>query len=507
MSEAAAPRRKTAAPALPSLLSDERLARRAAAGDERAFATIYRRYHQRLYRYCLALLGSREEAEDALQNTMVKALRALPGEERRIDLKPWLYRVAHNESVDLLRRRRGEERLDPEMRAGGEEPGEQAATRERLRWLIADLGQLPERQRGALLMRELSGLDFAEIGAALGTSAATARQTLYEARLSLRQMDEGREMSCEAVTKALSEGDGRITRRRDIRAHLRHCHGCRRFREEIAGRQRDLGALAPLPAVAAAGILQGLLGGIGGGGGGAVAAAGAGAGLGGSAALKATATVAVVAALGTAGADRGGLIDAGLPGGGEDGAPSRVQGAAGTGPAEAGTEAAQPSGEAARDEGGRRPALTEGRAAKSSPAATALGERDEKPGAQPAASGPGAGPAPPAGDGPDRDETLPAASSHGQQTAAAHKAPGNGSPGKGSKGRGGSQPGQAGQPEHPTKPAHAAQPPKPEHPQPPSQAGGPATPAPAGADPQPPAASPEGSGAKGEARAAESAAP
>ncbi len=89
-------------------------------------------------------------------------------------------------------------------------------------------------------MRELAGLDFEEIGAALGTSAAVARQTLYEARLSLRQMEEGREMSCDAVTRALSDGDGRVTRRRDVRAHLRDCAGCRAFRDEIKSREQRL---------------------------------------------------------------------------------------------------------------------------------------------------------------------------------------------------------------------------------------------------------------------------
>ena len=110
-------------------------------------------------------------------------------------------------------------------------------------------------------MRELAGLDFDGIGAALDTSPAVARQTLYEARLSLRQMDEGRGMDCAKVTQALSDGDGRVTRRRDIRAHLRDCPSCRRFGEEIEGRERDFAALAPLPAAVAGGLLQGLLGG------------------------------------------------------------------------------------------------------------------------------------------------------------------------------------------------------------------------------------------------------
>src|SRR5829696_2653343 len=320
MSEATAPSGIAPSGGLLGMLSDERLARQAVAGDERAFAAIFSRYHQSLYRFCLAIVGNPADAQDALQNTMVKVLRALPGEERRIELKPWLYRIARNESVDLLRRRRETRELDPELPTGAPGLAEEAGTRERLRRLFADLEQLPERQRETLVMRELAGLDFEQIGAALGTTAAVARQTVYEARLSLRQMDEGREMDCATVTRALSDGDGRVTRRRDLRAHLRACAECRRFREEIEGRSKDLAALSPLPAVAAAGLLQGILGSAGAGtcgGGGLAAALGGGAAksLGATAALKGAATVAVVAAVGVTAADRGGVVDTPLPGG------------------------------------------------------------------------------------------------------------------------------------------------------------------------------------------------
>ena len=246
MSEATASSGIAPGPGLLGILSDDRLARRAVNGDERAFAAIFRRYHQSLYRFCLAIVGDPQDAQDALQNTMVKVLRALPGEERRIELKPWLYRIAHNESIDLLRRRRETRELDAELPSRGPGLAEEAAARERLRRLFADLEELPERQRETLVMRELAGLDFAEIGAALGTTAAVARQTVYEARLSLRQMDEGREMSCEAVSRALSDGDGRVIRRRDVRAHLRTCACCRRFQRgnqgTAEGLRRDLAA-------------------------------------------------------------------------------------------------------------------------------------------------------------------------------------------------------------------------------------------------------------------------
>jgi RNA polymerase sigma factor (sigma-70 family) len=304
------------------MLSDERLTRRAVGGDERAFAMIFRRYHQSLYRFCLAIVGNPEDAQDALQNTMIKVMRALPGEERRIDLKPWLYRIAHNEAIDLLRRHRETLELGIEQVAPGYGLAEDVATRERLRRLLVDLQELPERQREVLVMRELSGLDFDEIGAALETSGAVVRQTLYEARKSLHQMEEGREMGCDAVSKALSDGDGRVTRRRDVRAHLRSCASCRAFRDQADRRQRDLAALSPLPGVAAAGILHGLLGGgsQAASGGGLAAALGGGAAktIGASALAKGVATVAVVAAVGVTAADRRGVIHLGPPG--EDGA-------------------------------------------------------------------------------------------------------------------------------------------------------------------------------------------
>src|SRR6185369_6542428 len=174
-------------PAFSRLLSDERLTRRAVGGDGRAFAAIFNRYHQSLFRFCLAIVGNPDDASEALQNTMIKVLRALPGEERKIELKPWLYRIAHNESIDLLRRRRETRELDVEQIAPGYGLAEDVATRERLRRLLTDLEALPERQREVLVMRELAGLGFEEIGSALETSGAVARQTLYEARQSLRQ--------------------------------------------------------------------------------------------------------------------------------------------------------------------------------------------------------------------------------------------------------------------------------------------------------------------------------
>jgi len=217
--------------------SDERLAQRATRGDGQALGAIFERYQQELYRFCLGLLGEPQDAQDALQNTMVKALRALPGEQREIALRPWLYRVAHNEAIDLRRTRRETQALDGHLLDAHSSVAERAEQRERLEWLFRDLSDLPERQRAVLVMRELSGLDFVDIGAALGTSGAVVRQTLYEARRNLEQMDSGRGMRCEVVAQVLSDADGRISGRREIRAHLRDCPRCRRFQDRIEARK------------------------------------------------------------------------------------------------------------------------------------------------------------------------------------------------------------------------------------------------------------------------------
>jgi RNA polymerase sigma factor (sigma-70 family) len=429
------------------LLSDERLTRRAVGGDERAFAAIFRRYHQPLYRFCLAIVGNPEDAQDALQNTMAKVLRALPGEERKIDLKPWLYRIAHNESIDLLRRRRETRELDVEQIAPGYGLAEDAATRERLRGLIADLKELPERQREVLVMRELGGLEFEEIGEALSTSGAVARQTLYEARQSLRQMEEGREMSCATVTKALSDGDGRVTRRRDVRAHLRACADCRAFGNEIQSRQRDFAALAPLPAVAAAGMLQGLLGGSHGAAGGGLAATlggGAAKTIGASAAAKGVATVAVVAAIGVTAADQTGVIHLGLPG--EQGSQPAKQAAPSPGAAggarnaagmrdgsAAGAGSSGKAGAAANSQAGAGTAAGEGAVHHQGSAGHA-----GKPHASANESLPGYGPGVEHPSGQGHEKQYPSAAGQGQETAADQKPPSR-EPKGGSEDTGGEQ--------------------------------------------------------------------
>lgn len=265
------------------------------AGDPEAFAAAYERHHQELSRYCRSILRNEEDAQDALQNTMVKAFAALQTETREIALRPWLFRIAHNESISVLRRRQDTTELDDRVGGSDDTLQRTVETRERLRHLSDDLQDLPERQRSALVMRELSGLGHEEIAVALGSSARAVKQTIYEARCSLGDCAEGRSMDCDAVRRTLSDDDGRIVRSRQIRAHLRSCRSCRAFGAALRQRPKDLAALSPaLPLIGAGGLLAAVQGATVGGtaGGGAAGTAGLSAALGTGSAVGGTAVAA-----------------------------------------------------------------------------------------------------------------------------------------------------------------------------------------------------------------------
>ncbi|MBV9717389.1 MAG: sigma-70 family RNA polymerase sigma factor [Solirubrobacterales bacterium] len=308
-----------------SSVGDEGLARLAGRGSERAFAALYKRYHQPLYRYCHSLLRHDSDTQDALQSTFISALSALRAGRRDAPLRPWLFRIAHNESVSILRRRRRrpEDELPETLAAPASPIDELAEDHARLERLLADLRELPARQRAALLMRELSGLSHEDIALALGTSVGTAKQTIFEARRSLADFEKGRAMSCREICRLISDGDRRALRARKVRAHLRSCPACSAFATAIPARTAELRALAPaLPSGLAGAVLARTLqaGGAGGaagtgaaGGGAAGGAAGTGA-AGGGAAGGGAAGSGGVAASGGAAAGGPGTLAAGTVG-------------------------------------------------------------------------------------------------------------------------------------------------------------------------------------------------
>ncbi|MEA2193926.1 MAG: hypothetical protein QOG42_360, partial [Solirubrobacteraceae bacterium] len=293
-----------------SRMGDEALASRAAAGNNDAFSALYERYYEPLLSYCRSILLNAEDANDATQSALENALRALPRREPGRPLKPWLYRIAHNESINIVRRRQpvtaGIETDDLLTVPGPEVDAEQ---RTRLAQLVDDLRMLPERQRGALVMRELSGLSYDEIGVALNVSNEAARRAVFDARTALHDAVDGRATECTSVRRCLSDGDRRHLRARGVRAHLRHCDDCATFERAMGVRQADLHVLGPwLGGAGALGLIGLGAGGAGssilvasGAGGGAAAVGGGG--LGWAAlptAVKGLAVAAVVATTGTA---------------------------------------------------------------------------------------------------------------------------------------------------------------------------------------------------------------
>src|SRR5215207_10730193 len=104
----------TTVPATLRLRREGVLRSRAARGDATAFAAVYERHHQALYRYCRSILRHQEDAQDALQNTFTRAFAALQDEQRDFELRPWLFRIAHNEAISILRRRRTTSELGEE---------------------------------------------------------------------------------------------------------------------------------------------------------------------------------------------------------------------------------------------------------------------------------------------------------------------------------------------------------------------------------------------------------
>jgi RNA polymerase sigma factor (sigma-70 family) len=238
-------------------LADERLARSVAAGDERAFATIYERYHQELYRYCYWIVRNCDDAYDVLQSTLLRSLSALQRRQRDAPLRPWLFRIAHNEAISLIRRRDTASTPVDVSDRSAPSAEESATERAHLALLVSDLRELPERQRSALLLRELSGLSHREIAVALEISMHTVKHAIADGRRSLAEQQEGRTMGCQSVRQSIAYHDKRVLRSMRVRAHLRDCPACAAIAQSTCSRETHLRLLVPpLAPLAAAGLLE-----------------------------------------------------------------------------------------------------------------------------------------------------------------------------------------------------------------------------------------------------------
>jgi RNA polymerase sigma factor (sigma-70 family) len=168
-----------------STQSDERLVDLVRAGSDPAFETIVERYGRALMRYVSRLLPP-ERAEDVVQQAFVKAYQAMHRDGAELNLRPWLYRIAHNTALNALRDR-GLRHHELDERMDGVERPDQALERTQgLRDVLVAVQALPERQRDAILLRELGGRSYEEIALALGVTDGAVRQLLNRARNSLR---------------------------------------------------------------------------------------------------------------------------------------------------------------------------------------------------------------------------------------------------------------------------------------------------------------------------------
>jgi RNA polymerase sigma-70 factor (TIGR02960 family) len=193
-------------------MTERRLMSRARAGDETAFRELIDPYRRELQLHCYRMLGSLQDAEDLLQETLLAAWRGLDRFEERASLRAWLYRIATNRCLNALRdrKRRPQEMssmveppeptrmaeptwLEPypdDLLAGVADTAAGPEARYEIREsvglaFVAALQHLPPRQRGALVLRDALGFDTAEAAAALGSSEASVKGALQRARATL----------------------------------------------------------------------------------------------------------------------------------------------------------------------------------------------------------------------------------------------------------------------------------------------------------------------------------
>ena len=270
------------------LRSDDQLLALFRAGADEAFNVLHDRYRQRLFAYVRQMLAtqSRQDAEDVLQDVFVRAFGALRADERPVNVRAWLYRVAHNRCIDHLRRPIPAPADVFEMsRTPLHDPLEDAQRREDLRRLVTDVGRLPEQQRSALLMREIDGMSYADLATALDVTVPAVKSLLVRARLGLVEAAEARSTDCSVIRDDLVAAyDRGVKASGRARRHMKECAGCREYRTALRGVRSSFAALTPGAGAAA---LAAKLFGLGGGG----AAAGGAAASGGGAAATGAAAV------------------------------------------------------------------------------------------------------------------------------------------------------------------------------------------------------------------------
>lgn len=236
------------------LQSDERLVALVRRGNAAAFEALVSRYESRLLAFCRHMLGSREDAEDVLQDVMTAAYNAMLADERPINVRPWLYRIARNRSLNHMRRAQAlaSDTMDAHLSDHGATTADKVGAREEFRLLVGDIHGLPETQRTALVLREMDALSYEQIAEAMETTVPSVKSLLVRARVSLAEAAEARLLSCEQVRTELGEVAEGLQRRPGplVRRHLKTCSRCRAFQVQLKATGKALAVVLPIGPVA-----------------------------------------------------------------------------------------------------------------------------------------------------------------------------------------------------------------------------------------------------------------
>ena len=175
--------------------SDARI-EKARRGDARAFEALLTEHAERVYAHVARILGAGPEAEDVVQDACISAWRSIASFEGT-SFRAWLFRIATNRAIDVVRarRRRGELPLEPnddeertwaEPAAGSPELADLASDREALRLVEAALARLPAEQRAVVVLRDIEGFDYEEIARITATELGTVKSRIHRGRLAVR---------------------------------------------------------------------------------------------------------------------------------------------------------------------------------------------------------------------------------------------------------------------------------------------------------------------------------
>jgi RNA polymerase sigma-70 factor (ECF subfamily) len=166
---------------------DSQLLLLASTGDRRALALLYDRYRGVLYAFCLRILADASLAEDAVQETFLKLRSQGAGISNPGALRSWLYRVARNEALGMIRSRRNGTAVDPDAVWDAETPHSSLERKDEGAVVRSALAGLRQEYREVIILREYDGLSYAEIAAVTGDTESSVKSRLFKARKAIAE--------------------------------------------------------------------------------------------------------------------------------------------------------------------------------------------------------------------------------------------------------------------------------------------------------------------------------